>query len=65
MSSQALNKRLNAVKSQIPVTVNLKKKQLSNLLGYLDTLAQGYRDYNAAQNLDEALPKQNRNQNLK
>ena len=65
MSSLALYKRLNAVKSRIPVTVNLKKKQLSNLLGYLDTLAQGYRDYDPAQNVNEALPKQNRNQNLK
>ena len=65
MSSLALYKRLNAVKSRFPVTVNLKKKQLSNLLGYLDTLAQGYRDYDPAQNANEASPKQNRNQNLK
>ena len=65
MSSLALYKRLNAVKSRIPVTVNLKKKQLSNLLGYLDTLAQGYRDYDPAQSVNEALLKRNRNQNLK
>ena len=64
MSSQALNKRLNAVKSRIPVTLNLKKK-LSNILVYLDTLAQGYRDYDPSWNANAASPKQNRKQNLK
>ena len=40
MSSQALNKRLNAVKSRIPVTVNPEEeKALQYILGYLDTLA--------------------------
>ena len=40
MSSQALNKRLNAVKSRIPVTVNPEEEAaLKNILGYLDTLA--------------------------
>ena len=64
MSSQALNKRLNAVKSRIPVTLNLKKK-LSKILVYLDTLAQGYWDYDPSWNANEASPKQNRKQNLK
>ena len=40
MSSQALNKRLNAVKSRIPVIVNPEEeKALQYILGYLDTLA--------------------------
>ena len=40
MSSQALNKRLNAVKSRIPVTVNPEEEAaLQYILGYLDTLA--------------------------
>ena len=40
MSSQALNKRLNAVKSRIPVTVNPEEEaSLQYILGYLDTLA--------------------------
>ena len=41
MSSQALNKRLNAVKSRIPVPVEPEEeKALQYILGYLDTLAQ-------------------------
>ena len=40
MSSQALNKRLNAVKSRLPVTVEPEEeKALQYILGYLDTLA--------------------------
>ena len=40
MSSQALNRRLNAVKSRIPVSVKLEEeKALKYILGYLDTLA--------------------------
>ena len=40
MSSQALKKRLNAVKSRIPVTVNPEEEAaLKYILGYLDTLA--------------------------
>ena len=40
MSSQTLNKRINAVKSRIPVSVKLEKeKALKYILGYLDTLA--------------------------
>ena len=40
MSSQALNKRLNAVKNRIPVSVKPKEeKALKYILGYLDTLA--------------------------
>ena len=40
MSSQAFNKRLNAVKSRIPVTVNPEEEaSLQFILGYLDTLA--------------------------
>ena len=40
MSSQALNKRLNAVKSRVPVSVDPEeKKALQYILGYLDTLA--------------------------
>ena len=40
MSSQALNKRLNAVKSRITVIVNPEEeKALQYILGYLDTLA--------------------------
>ena len=40
MSSQALNKRLNAVKSRIPVTVKPEEEAaLQYILGYLDTLA--------------------------
>ena len=40
MSSQALNRRINAVKSRIPVTVNPEEEaSLQYILGYLDTLA--------------------------
>ena len=40
MSSQALKKRLNAVKSRIPVTVKPEEEaSLQYILGYLDTLA--------------------------
>ena len=40
MSSQALNRRLNAVKSHIPVTVKPEEEAaLKYILGYLDTLA--------------------------
>ena len=40
MSSQALNRRMNAVKSRIPVTVKLEEAAaLKFILGYLDTLA--------------------------
>ena len=41
MSSQALNKRLNAVKSRIQVPVEPEEeKALQYIIGYLDTLAQ-------------------------
>ena len=40
MSSQALSRRINAVKSRIPVTVNPEEEAaLQRILGYLDTLA--------------------------
>ena len=40
MSSQTLNKRINAAKSRIPVSVKLEEeKALKYILGYLDTLA--------------------------
>ena len=40
MSSQALNKRLNAVKNRIPVSGKPEEeKALKYILGYLDTLA--------------------------
>jgi hypothetical protein len=40
MSSQALSRRLNAVKSRIPVSVEPEEeKALQYILGYLDTLA--------------------------
>ena len=40
MSSQALNKRLNAVKSRIPVSVEPEEEAaLHYISGYLDTLA--------------------------
>ena len=40
MSSQALSRRLNAVKSRIPLTVDPEEeKALQYILGYLDTLA--------------------------
>ena len=40
MSSQALNRRLNAVKSRIPLAVKPEEeKALKYILGYLDTLA--------------------------
>ena len=40
MSSQALNKRINAVKSRIPLTVEPEEEAaLQYILGYLDTLA--------------------------
>ena len=40
MSSQALSRRLNAVKSRIPVTVNPEEEAaLKYILDYLDTLA--------------------------
>ncbi|WP_438954624.1 hypothetical protein [Candidatus Salinivivens marinus] len=40
MSSQTLNRRINAVKSRIPVTVNPDEEaSLQYILGYLDTLA--------------------------
>ena len=41
MSSQALNRRINAGKSRIPVPVEPEEeKALQYILGYLDTLAQ-------------------------
>ncbi len=40
MCSKAVNKRLNAVKSQIPLTVEPEEEvALQYILGYLDTLA--------------------------
>ena len=40
MSSQALSRRLNAVKNRIPVSVKPEEeKALQYILGYLDTLA--------------------------
>ena len=40
MSSQALNRRINAVKSWIPLTVEPEEEAaLKYILGYLDTLA--------------------------
>ena len=40
MSSQALNKRLNAVKSRIPLSIVPEEEAaLQYILGYLDTLA--------------------------
>ena len=40
MNSQALSRRINAVKSRIPVTVNPEEEAaLKYILGYLDTLA--------------------------
>ena len=40
MTSQTLNRRLNAVKSRIPVSVKPEEeKALKYILGYLDTLA--------------------------
>ena len=40
MNSQALNRRLNAVKNRIPVSVELEEEAaLKYILGYLDTLA--------------------------
>ena len=40
MSSQALNRRINALKSRIPVTEKPEEEAaLKFILGYLDTLA--------------------------
>ena len=40
MSSQELSRRINAVKSRIPVTVKPEEEAaLKYILGYLDTLA--------------------------
>ena len=40
MSSQALNRRLNAVKSRIPASIDPEEEAaLQYILGYLDTLA--------------------------
>jgi len=40
MSSQALNRRLNAVKSRIPLSIEPEEEAaLQYILGYLDTLA--------------------------
>ena len=40
MSSQALNRRINAVKSRIPLKVEPEEEAaLQYILGYLDTLA--------------------------
>ena len=40
MSSQALNKRLNAVKSRMPLSIEPEEEAaLKYILGYLDTLA--------------------------
>ena len=40
MSSQALTRRLNVVKSRIPLSVDPEEeKALQYILGYLDTLA--------------------------
>ena len=40
MTSQTLNRRINAVKSRIPLTVEPEEEAaLQYILGYLDTLA--------------------------
>jgi len=40
MSSQTLNRRLNAVKSRIPLSIEPEEEAaLQYILGYLDTLA--------------------------
>ena len=40
MSSQALSRRINAVKSRVPVSVEPEEEAaLQYILGYLDTLA--------------------------
>ena len=40
MSSQALNKRINAVKGRIPVSIDPEEEEaLKYILGYLDNLA--------------------------
>ena len=40
MSSQALNKRINAVKGRITVSIDPEEEEaLKYILGYLDTLA--------------------------
>ena len=40
MTSQTLNRRINAVKSRIPLTVEPEEEAaLQDILGYLDTLA--------------------------
>ena len=40
MSSQALNRRINAVKSRIPFSIEPEEEAaLKYILGYLDTLA--------------------------
>jgi len=40
MTSQALNKRINAVKSRIPVSAKPEDEEaLRHILGYLDSLA--------------------------
>ena len=40
MSSQALNRRINAVKSRIPVSAKPEEEEaLRYILGYLDSLA--------------------------
>ena len=40
MSSQAVNRRINKVKSRIPLSVDPEEeKALQYILGYLDTLA--------------------------
>ena len=48
MRSQALNKKLNSVKNQIPVTAKPEEEEAYDVLGHLATLAHGYRDYDPA-----------------
>ena len=64
MSSQALNKRLNAVKSRIPFTAEPEEEAaLRFILGYLDTLAHRKQTGDpAAQAEIEAVEKMMRNQ---
>ena len=64
MSSQALNRRINAVKSWIPLTVEPEEEEaLRYILGYLDTLVHRKQTGDPAVQVEiEAVCKMMRNQ---
>ena len=65
MSSQALNKRLNAVKYRIPESVKSEEEEALSYVSLSRYFSTRVSRLHPAQNVNEALLKQNRSQNLK